>query len=88
MNEVTISRSEYDLMIEHRMMLNMYQKAITKCARFSDWRKSVMMINDEEFLEMVALFDYATYCDVKRHCEKQKAEAEKEKAAEIEGGKQ
>lgn len=81
MNEVTISRAEYDLMLEHRMMLNMYQKALTKCARFSDWRKNTMMVDDENFLEMVALFDYATYCDVKRHCERQKAEAEKKKAA-------
>lgn len=81
MNEVTISRAEYDLMIEHRMMLNMYQKALTKCARFSDWRENAMVVDDEDFLEMVALFDYATYCDVKRHCERQKAEAEKKKAA-------
>ncbi len=81
MNEVTISRAEYDLMLEHRMMLNMYQKALTKCARFSDWRENAMVVDDEDFLEMVALFDYATYCDVKRHCERQKAEAEKKKAA-------
>ena len=81
MNEVTISRAEYDLMIEHRMMLNMYQKALTKCARFSDWRENAMVVDDEDFLEMVALFDYTTYCDVKRHCERQKAEAEKKKTA-------
>lgn len=81
MNEVTISRAEYDLMLEHRMMLNMYQKALTKCARFSEWRNGDMAMDDDDFLELVSLFDYATYCDVQRHCERQKAEAEKKKAA-------
>lgn len=93
MNEVTISKVEYDHLKVAEMTLNMYRKTIIKCSKYSDWRCGAVVMDDETFIELISLFDQGTYEEIGRRCEaqkkreeKEKAEAEKEKKAVPEPG--
>lgn len=81
MNEVTISKVEYDHLKVAEMTLNMYRKVAMKCSKYSDWRHSAVVMDDEDFLELIGLFDQGTYEEIERRCEAQKKREEKEKAA-------
>lgn len=80
-NEIAISKVEYDHLKTAEMTLNMYRKAAMKCSKYSDWRQRPMVMDDEDFLELVSMFDPLTYEDIERRCEREKTKAEKEKAA-------
>ena len=82
MNEVTISKAEYDELRGAKITIDLYRKAVIKTTKYSEWRHNPTM-NDEDFLELVSLFDQNLIDDINRRCEKQKAEFEKIKAADL-----
>jgi hypothetical protein len=81
-NEVTISKAEYDELRGAKITMDLYRKAVIKTTKYSEWRHNPAM-DDEDFLELVSLFDQNLIDDINRRCEKQKAELEKIKAADL-----
>lgn len=82
MNEVTISKAEYDELRGAKITMDLYRKAVLKTTKYSEWRHNPTM-DDEDFLELVSLFDKNLIDEIDRRCEKQKAELEKIKAADL-----
>lgn len=81
-NEVTISKAEYDELRGAKITMDLYRKAVLKTTKYSEWRHNPTM-DDEDFLELVSLFDKNLIDEIDRRCEKQKAELEKIKAADL-----
>lgn len=82
MNEVTISKAEYDELRGAKITMDLYRKAVLKTTKYSEWRHNPTM-DDEDFLELVSLFDKNLIDEIDRRCEKQKIELEKIKAADL-----
>jgi hypothetical protein len=81
-NEVTISKAEYDELRGAKITMDLYRKAVIKTTKYSEWRHNPTM-DDEGFLELVSLFDKNLIDEIGIRCEKQKAELEKIKAADL-----